>query len=611
MASLRELVVSITAKTAAFEQKMEGTSKRLKKFGKDTKELRGQIGALFGGVSVAGFGYLIKDAIDAGDRMQKLGQQLGVSTEALSQLSHAAKLSGTDLESVSTGIKMMEKNIGDAKRGTGEAIVAFNQLGISAQKLGELTPDQQMAVLADALQKVKNPADRASLAMKIFGESGVKLLPMLKDGSAGLTAMMAEADALGVTLDQKTANSMAAFNDQITKTSGQMMAMVRNIASDILPGMGMLADAFGQVVPRAISAFRGALDGVFGIFTVFKGAFSDLAGLFAEFASGLAGFVGMDAVSEKLATFAQRLKDTADAARLTADTQFAISGEEFSAAFSSASDEATRFSGIAATIPPALESVAGHTDTLAEKTKKAADAQKAFNDMVKEAQGFIDQTRTPLEEYQQQMTRLAELFESGAFDSLGGLETYQQTVQRMAEEFKASMDGATDDGKGKIDELAKIGEEGAKSMQSAMESFFTNPTAEGFDQLLQSFLQILAQMAAQAAAAKITQALFGTSGGTGDASSALSGAIVSGISGMFANGGPVGGGRPILVGERGPELIVPAGAGNVIPTEKLKGGSGQNIVMNINTPNADSFRKSDQQIVTEMGRRLRGAQRNM
>ena len=48
-----------------------------------------------------------------------------------------------------------------------------------------------------------------------------------------------------------------------------------------------------------------------------------------------------------------------------------------------------------------------------------------------------------------------------------------------------------------------------------------------------------------------------------------------------AMGGPVAGGRPYLVGENGPELMVPAGNGTVVPNNAL-GGSGVTVVQNIN-----------------------------
>ncbi len=46
-------------------------------------------------------------------------------------------------------------------------------------------------------------------------------------------------------------------------------------------------------------------------------------------------------------------------------------------------------------------------------------------------------------------------------------------------------------------------------------------------------------------------------------------------------GGPVAGGRPYLVGERGPELMVPSSNGTVVPNNAL-GGGGVTVVQNIN-----------------------------
>ena len=86
----------------------------------------------------------------------------------------------------------------------------------------------------------------------------------------------------------------------------------------------------------------------------------------------------------------------------------------------------------------------------------------------------------------------------------------------------------------------------------------------------------------------------------------------------FANGGPVMGGTPIIVGERGPELFVPQSAGKVINNSTLKGsgqnnsnmGSGQTMVTyNIQAVDASSFRSlvakdpSFIYAVTEQGRR--------
>ena len=42
----------------------------------------------------------------------------------------------------------------------------------------------------------------------------------------------------------------------------------------------------------------------------------------------------------------------------------------------------------------------------------------------------------------------------------------------------------------------------------------------------------------------------------------------------MADGGPVAANTPYMVGERGPELIIPKGAGTVIPNNQLAGAMG-------------------------------------
>ncbi|SPF80828.1 phage tail tape measure protein [Pseudoprimorskyibacter insulae] len=86
----------------------------------------------------------------------------------------------------------------------------------------------------------------------------------------------------------------------------------------------------------------------------------------------------------------------------------------------------------------------------------------------------------------------------------------------------------------------------------------------------------------------------------------------------FANGGIVSGpttfpmrGATGLMGEAGPEAIMPLARG---PDGKLgvRSGTGAsvNVVMNISTPDADSFRRSQSQIAAQMSRALAQGQRN-
>ena len=100
----------------------------------------------------------------------------------------------------------------------------------------------------------------------------------------------------------------------------------------------------------------------------------------------------------------------------------------------------------------------------------------------------------------------------------------------------------------------------------------------GFEDLRKVALSVLGDIAASA-----LKTQFGGLGGGGSLISSLASAVGSlfGAPGR-ATGGTVSGGRPYLVGERGPELFVPAAAGRV-----ETGGAGRgavNVTINLSAP---------------------------
>jgi hypothetical protein len=54
------------------------------------------------------------------------------------------------------------------------------------------------------------------------------------------------------------------------------------------------------------------------------------------------------------------------------------------------------------------------------------------------------------------------------------------------------------------------------------------------------------------------------------------------LQGIFrAEGGPVGSGKPYIVGERGPELFVPGSSGSIVPNDAMRGGGSGGTSVNI------------------------------
>jgi len=63
-----------------------------------------------------------------------------------------------------------------------------------------------------------------------------------------------------------------------------------------------------------------------------------------------------------------------------------------------------------------------------------------------------------------------------------------------------------------------------------------------------------------------------------------------------ALGGPVQANRPVVVGEKGPELLVPTSSGNIIPNNKL-GGGGMTVIQNFTIATGADINTIDQKIL--------------
>ncbi len=159
--------------------------------------------------------------------------------------------------------------------------------------------------------------------------------------------------------------------------------------------------------------------------------------------------------------------------------------------------------------------------------------------------------------------------------------------------LRSAFDGVIFDGMRLQDAFAKIGE----SMVNAAYASAVNPVMKHFGGMLGS--GVSAVMSGLMPFEK------GGSFAQGRVMPFAKGGVVSSPT-TFPMRGATG-----LMGEAGPEAIMPLSRG---PDGSLgvraQGGGGVSVVMNINTPDAESFRRSQGQIAAQMGRALSRGQRN-
>jgi phage-related minor tail protein len=165
---------------------------------------------------------------------------------------------------------------------------------------------------------------------------------------------------------------------------------------------------------------------------------------------------------------------------------------------------------------------------------------------------------------------------------------------------------------------------GASGFASAMQKAFTSGVAGGkqFDDVLKSLALRLSDLTLRLALRPVASGLISGlqglfSGGTAPAASltAAMGAIKP-----FASGGviaaptyfPLQQGGVGLAGEAGPEAILPLARGpNGQLGVAMNGGGGGAVTINITTPDAESFRRSEVYLTGQIARAVARGQRGM
>jgi hypothetical protein len=143
---------------------------------------------------------------------------------------------------------------------------------------------------------------------------------------------------------------------------------------------------------------------------------------------------------------------------------------------------------------------------------------------------------------------------------------------------------------------------GTMTAQEALASFFQSVA----DAFLDMAAQIIAKWITMTILNSVLQLFPGGGGGKGLSNLSAPASInnplgdLSGIGVSYrAAGGPVTGGMPYIVGEKGPELFMPGRSGTVIPNNALGGGT-TNVVVNVDASGNSSV-QGDQQQAKQLG----------
>ena len=528
----------------------------------------------FGVVQLAGtaaFGALAHSALAYADQIVDTAKANDVAVESVLKLGNALANNGGKAEDAGKFLAKFSSFVDSAASGSDEAQETFKKLGVSLKELGSLSTENLFQKTLEGLANIEDPITRNAKAFEVFGKAAkgvdfTTLLQGLRDGNplakeqaAGLLAAAQANDDFA----ESWRNLQVAFTTVFGPMIKDLAELTKQWSADGKLNTGIKAFGYTLIAITAASTIAGIVRLVQALSTVVT--VMRTVGVAAAFASaGVSAVLGAAGAAAVVAGIA-----AVDA--LGGGNQPTPS-----------SDTNNPTLNLGRTVAPPKAATAK-----AEALKKQRDA-----DLLKSQEYAAEEffkTNKANRKAQEELDKQLELQRQHFNDATNNLEQYLSKL---------------DDRNRKEAELTTIireqgitardyGESIFGNLEAAIDSFATTGKLR-FSDLARSIISDLAKMQAKAVTTSFFNSLFGIGGkfgpslgGGGNVGTLAGGAVLGGPFGGAADGGNISG--PTIVGERGPELFIPNGAGKVIPnslTSGLLGGQQVSNTFNINTIDA-------------------------
>lgn len=598
ISGLRTALNQAAALTQDAGRKMESSLSRAEPAFARLGQTLGRFATAAGVGTLARFGQsILKSVGDIGE----LADSLGLTTKALQEYQFAAAQVGVSQDALVQGFSQFARQIGEARSGNEQSIRFFKNLGGEVDNLVASGADvsQVFRATAQAIGSIDDPARRVAAAMQGFGRGGRQFVNLFIEGRAGLDRFADEAARLGVVIDDtliRQANAATAaltvmwmqlkvlffevFQPAIlvlqqTRKEIELIAKVARDAGAAIERLtGVKSPLLGPSEPRAAPDVPAA--GAGGLTTPTVQKLKDeqhaLELLIAAHRGEGASVAAVEQAVRALAVVRQQGVEVGSAEYFQIlDTIKAIDGLKRTLDVLNESQQAT----IEFWIEADKEMLEAHA-ALETLNKGHADIGRSIDNEIADNARLIEALGHSARAYELEAKFIELRNQHRALGRDIGPDLEEQLRQQA--EFLSDQER-------QLKTNTDIARELGLTFTSAFEDAVVG--GEKFRDVLRAIAQdiqrlILRKTVTEPAAAFLTKGI------TSVLNAGLSG-LAGGLFG-FQHGGEVTAHKPIVVGEKRPEVFVPRVGGTILPSTGSLAGSPVNVTFHINAGVAPTIR---------------------
>lgn len=591
---LARLGVVMTVNSAEFKKGIDDATKEtrafqaeLKRQNNESKKFAGEVGAAFTKIAtvVAVAGAAIYKAFSYADQIKDTADALDVTVASLMRMRTAFQNAGGEADNLGNLMNKLVINQDKAREGADNVRDAFTRLGISGKEVESLGTDELFSRVARALGEIEDPAKRNALAFEILGKAakGVNWRDYWEDYASGKNA---------------TENV-----SQAIEASAKAWDNLKQAGTSALNAILVLAKPLADLINRFADAIKDAEKS--GRTDKYSDAFNQAKKELENDPNYLQA--GLKVRRQMIDARAQELM-------LAQKTAAVDSGKtDGGGAKGGYSKASTKDISAQREMTALKEAFRIRVEGLSKVSEQVARERELIG--LTETEAEIKKANWALEDEALKMQ--LELQKQIELEKAKGQEADKQKIELLKEQM--SVYGVL------IDMTKRVTEEEIRSKEARIrqQQILTNTERQGLDQMVNNF-QVLGQQSKKAfdawKAFSIVQTIIDTYSGAQKAFTSMAGipfigpalgfaaaatAVAAGMARVQMirsmqyqgrqRGGSIVANTPYMVGEAGPELVIPHKGGTVIPNNQLSSVMGQGGGVSYNGPYIANLQAIDTQ----------------
>ena len=266
--NIGELIVSMTADASGIEAGAKKAQENLASIG----------------VGAVAAGNLVSDAVEkmaewalhaatailrwsretaaAAEQTEILSMQLGIAADSLEGWTVSMARVGLNQGSLVVGMRTLSKEMIGLEQRNEKSIALWQRLGFSWEDAteGGKTTEGMIRQIADSFSRMPDGAEKSRLAIELFGRSGLNLIPILNQGSAGLDELRLKSIEFGNVLTEQQRGALTEFDDALDDIGTSLSGFTTQVGAAFAPGLTALARAMVATISGATAIFVGFAD---------------------------------------------------------------------------------------------------------------------------------------------------------------------------------------------------------------------------------------------------------------------------------------------------------------------------------------------------------------